>query len=270
MRRPLSLAILLYLPALIAFGQVRVGKLVLKTGEVYTLSPSDIIVADTLIMMDSSRIVLNGLKRENYIRVGVAILGNHCVIDGEGIHGKPGKPAKAHGIPQGGPCQTGLAGRNGLRGLDGGPGTDLFLYIDKIRSTGRLTIILSGGNGGNGGDGATGGGGNPGTVHCHGGDGGRGGDGGSGGYGGNGGNLTVGGTDQIMVRSLIGNQIVVLNRGGNYGYGGISGPGGPSGRGPGRKNGKEGAHGINGHNGHIGYRGTIHFEDIDKEAKAVQ
>jgi hypothetical protein len=260
----------LYLPALIVSGQVRVAKLVLKTGEVYTLKPSDIIVADTLIMMDSSRIVLNGLKRENYIRVGVAILGNHCVIDGEGIHGKPGMPAKAHGIPRGGPCQIGLPGRNGMRGLDGGPGIDLFLYIDKLRSTGRLTVILSGGNGGDGGNGATGGGGNPGTVHCNGGNGGRGGNGGDGGHGGNGGNLTVGGNDQVVVRALIGNQILVLNRSGNYGYGGISGPGGPSGRGPGRKNGKEGAHGINGHNGHIGYRGTIHFEDIDKQAKAVQ
>lgn len=271
MTRPLFLLMLLYVPVLTTLGQVRVSKLVVKSGEVYSLSPSDIVVADTLVMMDSSRIVLNGLKRENYIRVGVAILGNHCVIDGEGIHGKAGQQARAHGIPDGGPCQTGLAGRNGLRGLDGGPGIDLFLYIDKIRSSGRLTIILSGGNGGDGGNGGNGGGGNPGTVHCHGGNGGAGGSGGQGGHGGNAGNLTIGGNDRVMVQSLVGNQIVVLNRGGSYGYGGTGGVGGPAGRGPNRKNGKAGAHGINGHNGHAGYRGTIRFEDRnDKEAKAVQ
>jgi hypothetical protein len=269
MRRP-ALLILLCFPAFLTLGQVRVSKLVLNTGQVYTLNPSDIIVADTLVMMDSSRIVLNGLKRENYIRVGLAILGNHCVIDGAGIQGKAGQHGKQYGVPNGGPCSPGLTGRNGMRGLDGGPGIDLFLYIDKIRSTGRLTIILSGGDGGHGGDGGTGGGGNPGTVHCNGGNGGTGGNGANGGNGGMGGSLTLGGNDMVLIKSMIGNQIVVLNRGGNYGYGGISGPGGPAGRGPGRKNGKDGARGINGQNGRAGYRGAVNFEDIRQQAKAVQ
>ncbi|HTE33163.1 MAG TPA: hypothetical protein VK666_22420, partial [Chryseolinea sp.] len=42
-------------------AQVRVSKLVIKAKEVYTLQQSDILVADTLIMGDSSRLVMNKL-----------------------------------------------------------------------------------------------------------------------------------------------------------------------------------------------------------------
>ena len=75
-------------------AQVRVGKLLMKAEETYTLAESDILVADTLVMMDSSRIILNKLKADNFIRAKVAIFGSHCVIDGKGIEGKPGRKAE--------------------------------------------------------------------------------------------------------------------------------------------------------------------------------
>ena len=78
-----------------AFAQVRVDKLVLKPGELFELDhQSDILVTDTLIMMDSSMIILNELKRENFIRTKVAIIGNDCKIIGVGIHGQPGRSGR--------------------------------------------------------------------------------------------------------------------------------------------------------------------------------
>jgi hypothetical protein len=62
-------------------AQVRVSKLVIKAKETYVLQNSDILVADTLIMMDSSRLVMNKLKPENYLRVRVGRFGKDCVID---------------------------------------------------------------------------------------------------------------------------------------------------------------------------------------------
>src|SRR5690348_7878453 len=72
-------------------AQVRVGKLVIKPNETYELGQSDILVADTLIMMDSSRLLLNKLKRDNFIRAKVVVFGNYCVIDGKGVSGQPGR-----------------------------------------------------------------------------------------------------------------------------------------------------------------------------------
>src|SRR5262245_57027225 len=42
-----------------ASGQVRLRKLTIGPKEVYELQGSDIIVVDTLVMMDSSRLILN-------------------------------------------------------------------------------------------------------------------------------------------------------------------------------------------------------------------
>jgi hypothetical protein len=244
-----------------AFAQVRVSKLVIKPKEVYTMGQSDIIVADTLVMMDDSKIVLNSLKKENYIRVKVAIFGNNTTIEGAGVDGKPGLSGKPYNVPTG-PCQNGQQGRNGMRGLDGGSGINLFLYIDKITANGRLVISLGGGNGGNGGDGGEGGGGSPGTLHCRGGNGGTGGNGGNGGNGGEGGTLTIGGNDVPAIKAMISNYIVLLNKGGNFGYAGISGPGGSAGLGPSKRNGRDGSRGIDGVNGRSGTNGTIRFEEI--------
>ncbi|MFZ6012857.1 MAG: hypothetical protein ACOYXT_21105 [Bacteroidota bacterium] len=243
-----------------SYAQVRVSKLVINPGEVYELGESDIIVADTLIMMDSSRIKLNQLKRENYIRAKVAIFGNHTIIDGRGVSGKPGRNGKP-GRTFIGPCRAGSDGAHGTRGLEGTPGINLFLYIDKINITGRLIIDLSGGHGGNGGDGGEGGGGSPGTLQCDGGNGGNGGSGAIGGNGGVGGTLTIGGSDLAIIKTLIGNKLTLYNKGGNFGYGGISGFGGPPGLGPAKKNGRAGVRGIDGPYGRSGNNGSVKFEE---------
>src|SRR6187549_2660212 len=105
MRRAL-LTLIFPLITFAASAQVRVSKLVLKPKQVYEMGQSDIIVADTLIMMEDSRIILNGLKRENYIRVRVAIFGNNTRIEGHGLDGKAGMNGKPHSVPTG-PCQNG-------------------------------------------------------------------------------------------------------------------------------------------------------------------
>jgi hypothetical protein len=241
-------------------AQIRVSKLVVAKGETYSMTGSDILVADTLLMKDSSRIVLNPLRKENFIRASVAVFGNNCVIDGNGVNGKAGKKGISGQSPIG-PCQNATSGRNGARGLDGTSGVNLFLYIDQLKNIGSLTIRLSGGNGGDGGDGGPGGGGSSGTTHCFGGNGGNGGSGGAGGNGGDGGVLMLGGKDKIKVRTLLGDSLTVQTSGGTFGYGGIAGHGGPAGLGPDKKNGKSGVPGKEGPHGRPGNIGTIRFED---------
>ena len=245
---------------LAAQAQVRVSKLVIQPHEIFHLDSTDILVADSLIMMDSSRIRLNGLKAENFIRTNVAIFGKYCIIDGKGVHGKKGSDGTA-GLTPVGPCRDGVPGRNGLRGLSGGTGINLFLYIDKIHVRGKLIIDLSGGNGGDGGNGGEGGGGSPGTNHCNGGDGGNGGNGGAGGDGGRGGVLTIGGRDAVITRALIGNLLGVKTSGGSFGYGGYSGVGGRPGLGPNKKHGRPGIKGRDGVYGRPGDSGTVLLEE---------
>jgi hypothetical protein len=244
---------------LLVFGQIRISKLLIKPKETFEFGSSDIIVADTLVMMDSSRILLNGLKTENYLRSKVAIIGKNCWISGKGISGKDGYNG-TKGKSFNGPCQPGAPARNGGRGLDGGAGINLFLYLDKIIVNGTLVIDLSGGNAGDGGEGGEGGGGSPGTLHCNGGDGGKGGDGGAGGNGGRGGNLTFVGSDQETIRLMLGSQIIVNTIGGNRGYGGSPGIGGAPGLGPSKKHGKPGLKGVQGARGQSGNNGVIQFE----------
>ena len=241
-------------------AQVRVAKLVIQSHETFHLDSTDILVADSLVMMDSSRIRLNGLRAENFIRTNVAIFGRHCIIDGRGVTGKRGTDGTT-GLTPIGPCRDGAPGRNGLRGLSGGSGINLFLYIDKVHLKGDLIVDLSGGNGGDGGDGGEGGGGSPGTQHCNGGDGGRGGNGGAGGDGGRGGVLTVGGRDAVITKALIGNILMVKNHGGSFGYGGISGAGGQAGLGPNRRHGTPGVKGRDGLYGRPGDGGTVLLEE---------
>jgi hypothetical protein len=246
--------------AVSSFGQVRIEKLIVKRNATYKLGPSDILVADTLIMMDSSRIKLNELKAANYIRARVAIIGNNCVIDGRGVNGKHGTNGRSGGTPVG-PCQFGGNGRDGSRGLDGAPGINLFLYIDSANVNGSLLIDLSGGLGADGGNGGVGGGGSPGTTHCNGGDGGNGGKGGNGGNGGKGGTLSLGGNAATQMRAMLSKELTVYNKGGSFGYGGIAGYGGAPGLGPDRKNGKPGITGSDGSHGRSADNGTILFEN---------
>ena len=101
-------------------AQVRVSKLLLKAGETYTLAETDILVADTLVMMDSSRIILNKLKTDNFIRAKVAIIGRYCVIDGKGIEGKPGRQGRTDYLimrPVGTVCPAVLAPEGWTGGL---------------------------------------------------------------------------------------------------------------------------------------------------------
>ena len=256
--RRLFLLALLILPITVV-AQVRVGRLVIKKKEVFQLQPSDIIVADTLIMMDSSRIVLNRLKPENFIRTKVAIIGKHCFIDGKGVKGSNGKSGLPGKTPLG-PCRDGSPGRNGGRGLDGTQGVNLFLYIDEVIVNGSLVVDLSGGNGGDGGNGGEGGGGSPGTLHCNGGNGGLGGNAGGGGNGGNGGTLTIGGLDAELIRSMMGMKIIVNTLGGNNGFGGFHGYGGSAGLGPSKMDGKPGDDGKDGERGRAGNNGNIQYE----------
>jgi hypothetical protein len=213
-------------------AQIHVSKLVIKANEKFSFDQSDIVVADTLIMEDSSSIVLNRLKKENYLHTKVAIIGKGCVIEGFGVHGKPGRKGMAGDSP-GGPCRSGTNGRNGGRGLDGTTGVNLFLYLEKITLNENLTVNLSGGNGGNGGNGGEGGGGSPGTVHCNGGDGGLGGNGGNGANGGNGGQLTI--YCPANLSATVNAKINSHNHGGEFGKGGRGGYSGSAGLGPRQK-----------------------------------
>ncbi len=245
--------------AISANAQVRVSSLVIEKGKTYSLGQSDILVADTIIMKDSSRILLNQLVKDNVIRSKVIIVGNDCWINGTGINGTEGVKGRDGVTPQG-PCKDGTNGRNGGRGLDGGQGNRLFLYVTELRVNGKLTINLTGGNGGNGGDGGNGGGGGPGTIHCSGGDGGDAGDGGDGGNGGVGGTLIVECEECPNIRGLFGRDIIVHFGSGNFGYYGLAGYGGAPGLSPTRKSGKSGLNGVDGVNGKTSENGTVKFE----------
>lgn len=247
------------LMSLTGFSQVRKGTLVIKPNEVFEIGESDIIVADTLIMMDSSTIRLNRLKRDNYIRAQIAYIGSGCKIDGRGVDGGPGRNGR-NGETSSGPCRDGMDARDGSKGLDGGSGNNLFLYFEQLYLTGNVEIDLSGGIGGRGGDGGDGGGGSPGTVHCNGGDGGSGGNGGPGGNGGNGGRLTINCTRCPDVRSLISKQMTFRSSGGHFGFGGRRGYAGAPGLAPKKRNGQTGNSGLDGANGKPGEKGTLNFE----------
>jgi hypothetical protein len=251
---------LVLLVASAAWSQVRVDKLVIKSGESFEFgNETDILVADTLVMMDSSRLVLNQLKRENFIRAKVAIIGNNCYIMGNGIHGKAGRDGRA-GVTQVGPCRDGSDGSHGVSGLSGGPGVNLYFYVENLVVEGRLVIDLSGGNGGDGGAGGKGGDGSPGTVHCNGGDGANGGNGGRGGDGGHGGNLVISSVNADIIRNWIGTKVLFRNYGGKAGQGGRGGYIGSAGLGPSRRNGIDGKPGEYGANGVRGTEGTLTFE----------
>ncbi|HOX82247.1 MAG TPA: hypothetical protein PLJ60_12050 [Chryseolinea sp.] len=240
-------------------AQVRVSKLVIKANEKYVLSESDILVADTLIMMDSSTLVLNKLKRDNIVRARIAIFGNYCTIDGRGVNGAAGRDGK-QGFTPSGPCLDGTPGKDGTNGLDGTPGINLFLYLEVIKIKGQLIVDLTGGEGGRGGNGGMGGGGSQGTVHCFGGNGSNGGNAAHGGNGGNGGSLTLNSKKTPAANQWIGNKIMVRNSGGAYGSPGKVGYHGSAGLGPSRRNGKDGEPGQESKAGLTGAPGTTKFE----------
>ncbi len=241
-------------------AQIRQEKIVLNSGESLKIeNEGDIIVADTIILMEASSIILNPNKKENYIHAGVLIVQGKASIIGRGKSGKDGNPG-VNGKTFDGPCRKGTNGTDGLEGLDGGSGTDLYLYSGKIIIRDKLTIDLSGGNGGKGGDGGNGGGGSPGTVHCLGGDGGKGGNGGRGGNGGNSGNLFLIQQSKDVSQDDLTRKIQVVLEGGLPGRGGRGGYSGSAGLGPGQKKGVDGKAGLFGSNGITGKVGSLKIE----------
>jgi hypothetical protein len=65
----------------------------------------------------------------------------------KGIEGKPGRQGRT-GLSYNAPCRDGLPGGPGTRGLDGRPGVNLFLYLERLTIRGPLIVDVSGGDGG--------------------------------------------------------------------------------------------------------------------------
>ena len=238
-------------------AQIRLVKLEVAKNEKYLIQGADVLDVDTLVMRDSSEIVLNPLKKDNFIHAKVTRIGKSCIISGKGASATKGKEGIA-GIDQQGPCVLGRNGGNGSPGANGFPANNLFLYFTELNISGSLTINLNGGDGGDGGDGGFGGSGGPGTRVCEGGNGGNGGNGAHGGNGGDGGNLTIQCKGCPTLRALINKSVIIKNYGGYAGLGGDGGPGGDGGLGP-IKDGHNGKRGLSGKQGKEGKNGAITF-----------
>ena len=262
MKKPV-LAVSLIVCASLACGQVRIGTLVIKSKEIYELKESDILVVDTLIMMDSSILLLNKLKRENFIHAKKIVFHRGSLIDGKGVQGLPGRNGRT-GSSSSGPCTEGGAGKLGTDGTSGGSGINLFISFSDIVSPGIATIDVSGGDAGDGGRGGNGGGGGSGTRLCEGGSGGKGGPGANGGKGGDSGTITFHTASVPELRSMLGERIMIRNYSGNAGSAGEGGGGGYPGISPTGKNsldGKPGKKGVRGKDGAAGKPGRINFQD---------
>jgi hypothetical protein len=257
MIRFVSLSVFL-LSSLGILSQIRLDRLELAPKQEYKIIESDILVVDTLIMRDSSRIILNRDIKENIINAKVMIIGNGCLIFGHGTDGGVGRIG-ASGISQSAPCRNGGNGINGINGALGGDGLNLSLYTNNLKITGSLIINLNGGNGGNGGRGGKGGDGGSGTRVCKGGNGGNGANGGNGNNGGHGGNLIIDCKLCYDLHQIQGQKLIIKNYGGYAGIAGEGGQGGQAGLGP-VQDGRNGSRGLRGANGAAGKTGAIKFE----------
>jgi hypothetical protein len=251
-------ALLLLLMTCPVFSQVRLHILKLQPKEVYEFRGTDIVSVDTLILLDSSRIILNTSKVDNFLYAKKMKVGKGVRIIGRGANGIPGM-AGTPGLSGNGPCRDGLDGQQGSIGGDGNNAVNLLLYVTDLKITGNLTVNLTGGDGGDGGKGGMGGGGSAGTRVCAGGSGGAGGPGSAGGNGGNGGNLTITSPYGADLRPQIGDKIIVKSFGGFAGQGGLGGVGGQKGLGN-QKDGITGKNGQPGIAGKAGKPGGIFFE----------
>jgi len=216
---------------------------------------TDIIVVDTLVMNDSSSIILNSSKQDNFIHVKIASFGKGCMIFGHGLNGAPGKQGE-NGLTQSSPCRNGSSGKDALPGERGKDAINLSLYLNVMKINGSLIINLNGGDGGNGGGGGHGGGGGSGTRVCPAGDGGGGGNGADGGDGGNGGAFSISCKQCQDLHLLVGDKLIIKNYGGFGGVGGDGGQGGQAGLGPVR-DGKNGLRGTEGKHASQGKAGLI-------------
>ena len=227
----------------------------LEPNEKYQIPSGDILVVDTLIMQDSSSIILNHEKSDNFIHTKIASIGKGCVISGQGSDGMSGRPGD-RGLTQSAPCRNGYSGKDATSGARGRDAVNLSLYFTTLKMNGSLLVNLNGGEGGHGGKGGLGGDGGSGTRVCPAGDGGNGGNGAAGGDGGNGGALSISCTQCPNLHLLLGEALIVRNFGGFGGVGGDGGMGGQAGLGPVR-DGRNGQRGIEGAHGAQGKKGLI-------------
>lgn len=256
MNRALIFLLLFFLVSS-TYSQIRVGKLILKPKEKFVIENSDILVADTLVMLDSSTIVLNLSKKDNFIHAKEVIVGTNCTIIGHGLNGDPGTPGE-RGITARAPCRRGLSGANASDGTIGRDGVNLSLYFSNLKINGSMIINLNGGDGGDGAEGGVGGDGGPGTRVCVAGDGGKGGNGSNGGSGGSGGDLSINCKNCDDLHLIMGHKLIVKNFGGLAGVGGDGGLGGHAGLGP-AGDGKNGLKGFNGANAQRGKGGAVNL-----------
>ncbi len=221
--------------------------------EKYEILGTDIIVTDTLVMYDSSSIILNSTKQDNFIHAKIALFGKGCIIYGHGLNGTSGKKGE-NGLTQSAPCRNGLPGKNASPGERGRDAINLSLYLSIMKINGSLVVNLNGGDGGSGGNGGNGGNGGSGTRVCPAGDGGSGGNGANGGDGGNGGAFSISCKQCYDLHLIMGEKLIIKNYGGFGGIGGDGGLGGQAGLGPVKdgKNGQRGEEGIHAAQGKIG------------------
>jgi hypothetical protein len=246
--------------ALLSRSQIRLNKLVLAPNEKFVIEKSDILVVDTLVMGDSSSIILNLSKKDNFIHAKEVVVGKNCSIIGRGLNGRPGNTGEK-GITARAPCRRGLPGANAAGGVVGQNATNLSFYSNNLTIHGSMIINLNGGDGGDGGKGGEGGDGGSGTRFCTAGDGGKGGNGANGAIGGNGGNLSLVCQNCGNLRVLLGRKLIVKNLGGVGGTGGSGGAGGQPGLGP-EGDGKNGLKGFGGANAQQGKEGTINLSRV--------
>jgi hypothetical protein len=260
--RAIFLLLVLMVPGMLR-AQVRLSRLELKRHEVYEIKQADILVVDTLIMNDSSRLVFDHQVTENFLHVKKLIIHGIAYVDGHGIHGLRGRNGRTGSSPSS-PCTPGGVGLAGTEGTNGGRGLTLSLYLSDIDIKGKLVIDVSGGDAGDGGNGGRGGGGGPGTRLCAGGNGGNGGPGSKGGNGGDAGIVNLIAPRIPELRSMLDQTVIVRNYGGNHGLGGNGGAGGDAGLSPTgntKLDGKTGRKGPRGLDGIAGKPGTINFPD---------
>jgi hypothetical protein len=255
MCRSVFLTLSFFLFVSISWAQIRLNKLVIESNEKYQILGTDIIVVDTLVMYDSSSIILNSSKQDNFVHAKIASFGNGCMIFGHGINGTSGKQGE-NGLTQSAPCRNGSAGKDGLSGERGKDAINLSLYLTVMKINGSLIIDLNGGDGGNGGIGGRGGDGGSGTRVCPAGDGGNGGNGGDSGDGGNGGAFSINCKLCPDLHLLLGEKLMIKNYGGFGGVGGDGGSGGQKGLGPVR-DGKNGLRGTEGKHAAQGKTGLV-------------
>jgi hypothetical protein len=255
MCRSIALALLFNLFVSVSWSQIRLNKLVLEPNEKYQISVGDILVVDTLIMQDSSSIILNREKSDNFIHTKIASIGQGCAISGHGVNGNAGKPGD-NGVTQSSPCRNGYPGKDASAGERGKDAINLSLYFTTLKITGSLLVDLNGGEGGRGGKGGRGGDGGSGTRVCPAGDGGDGGNGAAGGDGGNGGAFSISCKQCPDLHLLLGEKLIIRNFGGFSGIGGDGGMGGQAGLGPVR-DGRNGQRGMEGTHAAQGKKGLI-------------